>query len=163
MTIVKRELQRRMEEVSSPKNPTPIDRWSAACDEALEIILECKQEIQGDVMLDVAQDLLALAHQIQDVACSSCSGTGYRQYPSTALWRRGVIAGQAFTVGVCDQCWGTGRTDRKGIDIKALEEEIKGLKKVLSVALGEPWKREAYAEKEPKQDLPRHTRKSRNR
>lgn len=121
--------------------PTLVDRWSAGCNESIKIINEATPEMQGDTMVNVAHNLLAIAHRIQGVACLSCNGIGYRQYPSTALWREGVIAGRAFTIGVCDQCWGTGRTDEKGIDIKALEDEIKGLKKALSIALGEPGKR----------------------
>jgi|AntDeeMinimDraft_6_1070357.scaffolds.fasta_scaffold16592_2 hypothetical protein len=41
-------------------------------------------------------------------ACKDCSGLGTQMYGSTATWRKNAIAGQAFTVGPCDKCWGSG-------------------------------------------------------
>jgi hypothetical protein len=32
----------------------------------------------------------------------------------------GGIGGAALTSGVCDKCWGTGRTDQKGADLMAI-------------------------------------------
>jgi hypothetical protein len=45
-----------------------------------------------------------------DDACPRCQGIGRRGYGSTSTWRGGV-GGQAMTVGVCDQCWGSGSID----------------------------------------------------
>lgn len=39
--------------------------------------------------------------------CQHCTGSGVKQYGSTATWRGG-IGGQAFTSDVCDICWGSG-------------------------------------------------------
>jgi len=51
--------------------------------------------------------------------CSSCGGSGRRTYSSTATWRGG-IGGQACTDDVCDGCWGSGTTVRKGINLRAI-------------------------------------------
>lgn len=40
-------------------------------------------------------------------ACPECVGVGVKSYSSTATWRGG-IGGQAFTMDVCDKCWGSG-------------------------------------------------------
>ena len=44
--------------------------------------------------------------------CPDCGGIGTQVYPTTATWRKGGVAGMAFTVGVCDTCWGSGDKDR---------------------------------------------------
>ena len=53
-------------------------------------------------------------------ACKSCSGSGGKLYGSTATWKRG-IGGQAMTHGVCDICWGSGRSDRPWLNLKELK------------------------------------------
>lgn len=42
--------------------------------------------------------------------CPRCGGSGVIIYPSTSQWRGG-ISGQAVTPGVCNKCWGSGRSD----------------------------------------------------
>ena len=42
-------------------------------------------------------------------------------YNSTAIWRGGV-GGRMMTEGVCDKCWGTGRSDKRGTDLKKMEQ-----------------------------------------
>lgn len=53
------------------------------------------------------------------VGCPRCGGVGRKSYGSTATWSGGC-GGQAITEGVCDGCWGTGRNDRKGVDLRRL-------------------------------------------
>lgn len=53
-----------------------------------------------------------------DDPCSFCSGSGVRVYGSTSTWRGG-IGGSAMTQDVCDRCWGTGDSRRKGCDLRA--------------------------------------------
>ena len=62
-----------------------------------------------------ARTLMALAHYRAGVACPACQGHGRRTYGDTSTWRGG-IGGQAITEGVCDKCWGSGRTDETGVD-----------------------------------------------
>lgn len=57
------------------------------------------------------------------VCCEQCCGYGRRTYSSTSLWRRGM-GGQMMTEGVCDACWGTGRTDIKGADLRAMDAHL---------------------------------------
>ena len=101
--------------------------WADACDTAKKAIGLADPRVRGAVIIDQARVLLSFALELHGIACSECHGYGGKTYPSTALWRRGGIAGQAFTWGVCDACWGTGRTDKKGINIRALEEKIHDL------------------------------------
>lgn len=54
-----------------------------------------------------------------DEPCSDCGGMGRKSYPNTATWRRGGICGQAFTDDVCDTCWGTGDSHKRGVDLRA--------------------------------------------
>lgn len=61
----------------------------------------------------------AIAAAWDNVACTSCGGFGERTYGSTSTWRGG-IGGQSITVGVCDKCWGTGRSDKSGADLRQL-------------------------------------------
>lgn len=67
-------------------------------------------QLAGDTRLKMAQQVglerveYALEH---DGLCGRCQGSGYLDYPDTSTWRRRP-SGQAFTVGVCDLCWGSG-------------------------------------------------------
>jgi hypothetical protein len=58
--------------------------------------------------------------------CRKCGGAGRRSYGSTAAWRGGA-AGQMFTVGVCDACWGSGDTARKGANLRLMESQFAAL------------------------------------
>lgn len=71
------------------------------------------------VALDDAETILALTRGILGIACVRCGGYGHRSYSSTATWAGGC-GGQAITEGVCDRCWGTGRSDRRGVNLRAL-------------------------------------------
>jgi hypothetical protein len=64
-----------------------------------------------------------------ETMCPTCTGAGSRTYSNTAQWRRGAIAGQMMTVGVCDTCWGSGDLHRPWVDLRRLEEELRMLRK----------------------------------
>lgn len=51
--------------------------------------------------------------------CKKCGGKGSYMYGSTSTWRGGM-GGAAMTSGVCDSCWGTGRSDKQGVNLKNL-------------------------------------------
>lgn len=59
-----------------------------------------------------------------DSVCPRCNGLGQVLYPTTGTWRKGVIAGQAFTPGVCDCCWGSGNKDRPWVDLREQRKRI---------------------------------------
>jgi hypothetical protein len=83
--------------------------------------------IDGEDVVAVARRMLALAHAVAGVACKKCDGYGYRAYGSTSTWRGG-IGGQAITADVCDDCWGSGRSDHKHGDQRRLRQLERGTK-----------------------------------
>jgi hypothetical protein len=77
--------------------------------------------IDGDDVVAAARRILAVAHHVAGVACARCDGNGYCAYGSTSTWRGGT-GGQAITADVCDECWGSGRSDRKHGDQRRLRQ-----------------------------------------
>lgn len=59
---------------------------------------------------------------IEGAPCRVCSGSGVRNYGSTATWRGGM-GGQAFTADVCDECWGSGDATRPWTNLRKLRDE----------------------------------------
>lgn len=57
-----------------------------------------------------------------ETPCHQCQGTGVRHYSDTSTWRHGT-GGQAVTLDVCDQCWGSGDKVRKGADLRKMRAE----------------------------------------
>lgn len=100
-------------------NEDLIDRWSEACERATRQVKMVHPAIKKEVVIEEAVILLGIAHQLAGVACRGCGGKGQRCYSSTATWRGGV-GGAALTDDVCDVCWGTGRTDRIGPNLRRL-------------------------------------------
>lgn len=97
--------------------------WINHC-EGCKDLTKFPRERQADIAIMHASRLVGLAHAIAGVACPKCSGEGRRVYGSTATWQGG-IGGQAMTEGICDKCWGTGRTDRIGVDLRKLKNIAK--------------------------------------
>ena len=58
--------------------------------------------------------------------CERCSGSGMIMYPNTSTYMR-RIGGQMMTEDVCNKCWGTGRADKVGRNLRELRlsEEAK--------------------------------------
>jgi len=100
----------------------PIEQWAMACKRATHHVETSHFEIQGDVAIEMAYGLLGLAHRLKGVACEHCGGRGYRIYANTTGWRDGIGV-QAPADDVCDKCWGTGRTDRTGPNLRRLVAE----------------------------------------
>lgn len=76
---------------------------------------------------DEALALAGVARIFAGHGCTACGGQGSRAYGSTSSWRGG-IGGQSITSDVCDRCWGTGRSDRTGPDLRAIERELRTLR-----------------------------------
>lgn len=55
--------------------------------------------------------------------CPKCEGAGEYYYPNTTTWRSrpGMLAGQTFTWGICDLCWGTGDEKNPGENLREKE------------------------------------------
>lgn len=59
--------------------------------------------------------------------CRRCGGSGRWTYSDTSTWaRRG--GGQSLTADVCDACWGTGDTERRGADLRRMAAEVERLR-----------------------------------
>jgi len=102
-------------------------KWIAACDRAKRNVVGVRSEMQADYAIDAAHELLAVAHKLKGVACPKCGGQGSRIYGSGSTWRGGMGTA-AMTRGVCDVCWGTGRTDETGLDRREMEAQMRTLK-----------------------------------
>jgi hypothetical protein len=86
--------------------------------------------IMAEIMMPELERLLGAVRLVLGVGCPRCGGVGRKSYGSTATWRGG-IGGQAITEGVCDGCWGTGRTDCTGVDLRrlaSLQREVEMLR-----------------------------------
>ena len=73
-------------------------------------------------MIDAKQfrELMCEVHRVR-TPCTECHGSGRLLYGSTATWRGG-IGGCSMTQDVCNVCWGTGCSERKGVDLRALAD-----------------------------------------
>ena len=83
-------------------------------------IAQLKREVTELTML------LAMEHNLEDQwgeVCKSCLGVGRRGYPDTSTWRGGM-AGQTFTIGVCDTCWGSGSSNRPWKSWREIEADL---------------------------------------
>ncbi len=88
------------------------------------------EEVDTDREFLVHEDVLEFSGHLQGLAltymgvvCTTCNGVGSRVYPSTATWHGGV-GGAAMTPGICDKCWGSGRTDKKGVNLRKMQSEM---------------------------------------
>jgi hypothetical protein len=99
----------------------PYDQWEEACWRAVEYVKAASFEDAGSIAIETAKELLAVAHSLKGVACSACSGRGEITYGDTSTWRRATGAGQMLTSDVCERCWGTGRADRMGPDLRRIK------------------------------------------
>ena len=107
----------------------PEQTWIDECERAKRSV-DCHFELRGDYCIEAAERLLAVAHRLKGVACTGCGGVGRKSYPSTATWAGG-IGGQAVTDGICDKCWGTGRTDRTGADLRRIRARLAVAERVI--------------------------------
>ena len=102
------------------------EEWRRSCRVA-ETMADDQCFADLDTLEDAAMRIVAFARYAHGVACESCSGHGRRSYADTTGWRGG-IGGQAITAGVCDRCWGSGRSDRMGVDVRRMESEFAALR-----------------------------------
>jgi DnaJ-class molecular chaperone len=60
-----------------------------------------------------------LLSRFEGEVCPECGGNGRKVYASTSTFMGG-IGGAAMTDDWCDKCWGTGRSDRAGPNLKEM-------------------------------------------
>jgi RecJ-like exonuclease len=61
-----------------------------------------------------------------DVVCPACGGSGVKSYTNTTTWHGG-IGGQQCTSDVCDDCWGSGKQNKPGVDLRKLFSKLRTL------------------------------------
>jgi len=106
---------------------TPHKVWEDACDQAKRMVLdESDFERQGDACLEAAEHLAIVARLLKGIACKRCGGAGIAAHGSSA-GSSGGAGGMTMTSGACDLCWGTGRSDKKGINMKWMRESERKL------------------------------------
>ena len=99
------------------------DDWKR---EASYFAASLETALEPEDLMEAARRVQSLVHAVLDLACDACDGSGQRAYPSTATWKGG-IGGCAITTDVCDKCWGTGRKDKAGPNLRIpLDHERKG-------------------------------------
>lgn len=79
------------------------------------------EEYQPEAWTDLGERLRGFCNNAAGVGCPECFGTGNKTYGSTATWRGGM-GGASMTKGICDVCWGTGRTDVTGADQRKMRD-----------------------------------------
>lgn len=100
------------------------EEWELAINQAALAIGNAHFQKKGEAIIEAARDLLAAAHRIAGVDCKECCGGGEKAYPDTSTWL-GSGGVQIVTRDVCDRCWGTGRSDTRGIDLRAIFDNIR--------------------------------------
>ncbi len=102
------------------------DAWERHARRAASIFDDTCPGMLVEYMRDDAMSFLAIANLASGHGCKGCGGHGERMYGATSTWRGG-FGGQAMTTGVCDVCWGTGRTDKKGLDRRRFERVLRAM------------------------------------
>lgn len=108
-------------------DPDPdANELQAAWMDAASAMLEAMRAVPAEARVGAASwvmgEMRRELYLCAGILCPGCQGDGYRNYPNTATWRSGpgVISGRAITTDVCDSCWGSGRSDEPGIDLRQL-------------------------------------------
>jgi len=63
-----------------------------------------------------------------DVVCPACRGSGVVLYGTSTTWRYSA-GGQQTRHDVCDQCWGSGKQNEPGVDLRKMFFELRTLSK----------------------------------
>ena len=102
--------------------------YNEAIEDCIPAVIKLLEEIDNlkDKITSITINYVLLNIPIK-TRCIKCNGTGTVLYGSTSTFLGG-IGGQMMTEGVCDRCWGTGRKDKTGVNLKKLLEENANLK-----------------------------------
>ena len=105
--------------------------WQQLCErESTRAVYDdSSEDLRRTYILERADAIQAAARKLAGVACEKCYGEGRRLYNSTATWHGGA-GGSTMTDGVCDRCWGTGRNDETGPDLRRIEHTARVAGKV---------------------------------
>ena len=71
--------------------------------------------------------ILGIYPDFGDIVCNGCDGIGKKVYANTSTYLKG-IGGQAMTEDVCDECWGSGKSNAPFKNLRKLHEQARQLK-----------------------------------
>lgn len=97
--------------------------WLRCHEKIADMVKGAPKGYQAETAIEGAEELLACSRALAGVACPKCGGMGERMYGSTSTWHGG-IGGMSMTNGTCDVCWGTGRTDKKGPNLRDITRRL---------------------------------------
>ena len=103
--------------MSNPNKDYLLDKLSTYLKELNDLASE--EEFNVEATLEMAENITAMVKNLGEIQCSTCQGFGTRAYFNTSMYMGG-IGGQTITTGTCNKCWGTGRKDRTGVNLKQL-------------------------------------------
>ena len=112
-----------MSDTIGPDGGNPVTAWTERAQWYLKHITA---DATPEDLVDASENLLSFAVMLTGHGCAKCQGRGRRAYGSTSTWRGG-IGGQAVTADVCDACWGSGSTEQKGTDQRALRNQQRNM------------------------------------
>ena len=104
-------------------------------DRALSLLADSRTERHW---LRAAAELRGICHREAGVACERCKGQGTRPYGNSSGWRGGAGVSPCED-DVCDLCWGTGRSDIAGVDLRELEGRAERLENEHGRAASAEW------------------------
>jgi len=93
-----------------------------------------------DAIADMQRDNETLRARVRELErdlekrgsrCERCKGTARLLYGNTSTWRHSM-GGASITEGICEACWGTGRSDITGPDLRAIDAHEAQLEREVS-------------------------------
>ena len=78
--------------------------------------------------------ILGIYPDFGDIVCNGCDGIGKKVYANTSTYLKG-IGGQAMTEDVCDECWGSGKSNAPFKNLRKLREQAKQSKSAINLEL----------------------------
>ena len=84
--------------------PFDINEWKRLCEDAYDRLKHTRSEFQFMEALSQIDKMRSTLFTIARVACKKCGGTGEDS--------------QSITEDICDECWGTGRNDKIGLNLR---------------------------------------------
>lgn len=123
--------------MSNPRDPARLRALADECESIISRRADCLRIQEAAAFAEVASLLRALADEqekagrpadraefyewieqalldyrdIRGKVCRGCGGWGVKAYANTSTWRGG-IGGNAITHDVCNECWGSGDSER---------------------------------------------------
>ena len=72
--------------------------------------------------------ILGIYPDFGDIVCNGCDGIGKKVYANTSTYLKG-IGGQSMTDDICDECWGSGKSNAPFRNLRELREQAKQIER----------------------------------